>query len=116
MNIGRFGEQLAREFMEGKGYSFLRNNYRYERAETDLIFEDKEKRTLVFVEVKTRRSKLFGEPEDAVTFAKQEQLVKSAEGFVMENPEYETYEMRFDVVSIFMHAGQREINHIESIF
>ena len=116
MNIGRYGEQLAREFIEGKGYCFLRKNYRYERAETDLIFEDRENKILVFVEVKTRRSKSFGEPEEAVTFAKQVQLVKSAEGFVMENPDFEAFEMRFDVVSIFIHAGRKEINHIENIF
>ena len=116
MNTGRYGEELAREFLEKKGYVLLRKNYRYERAETDLIFKDKSNKTLVFVEVKTRRSKSFGEPEDALTFSKQEQLVKSAEGFVMENPDFELFDMRFDVVSIYINNGRYELNHIESIF
>jgi len=112
--LGKQGEILAKEYFLSKNYVLIAENYRYERAETDLIFEDKNNKTLIFVEVKTRRTKTYGEPEESITKIKAEQLIKSAEGFLFEHSEYENYEKRIDVFTIFFDKNKQIFNHIEN--
>jgi putative endonuclease len=94
----------------------LNQNYRFDRAEIDLIFKDETNKVVIFAEVKTRRTKTFGEPEDSVTLAKQKQLRKSAEGYLSEHEEFSEYEKRFDVVTIYINRGREQINHIINAF
>ncbi len=114
--LGANGELIARDFLSGKNYKFLKNNFRFQRAEIDLIFEIEEEKLLLFIEVKTRRNKKFGEPEESVTVTKQNQIRKAAMGFVIENNKYADYDLRIDVVSVFFSGGKAEINHIENAF
>jgi putative endonuclease len=116
VNLGRYGENLARMFFERLGFELVEENFRFERAETDLIFKDDSKKLLLFVEVKTRRNKTFGEPEESVTEHKMKQMLKSAQGFLMMYPEYEEYDKRFDVAAIMIEGGKEKINHIENVF
>jgi len=112
--LGKQGEKLAKQYFLSKNYIFIAENYRFGRAETDLIFEDRNNKTLIFVEVKARRSKTYGEPEESITKKKGEQMVKSAEGFLYEHPEYEDYEKRIDVFTIFFDKDKQIFNHIEN--
>jgi putative endonuclease len=115
--LGANGELIAKSYLEKeKKYKFIKNNFRFERAEVDLIFEDEANKLLLFIEVKTRRSKKYGEPEESVTVTKQNQIKKAAMGFVYENEKYTDYDLRIDVVSIFLANGKAEINHIENAF
>ena len=114
--LGKEGERAAKEHLISKGYEIVKENYRFERAELDLIVKSEAKKILVFVEVKTRRNKKFGEPEESVTEQKQNQLLKSAEGFLMTNPGWEDYEKRFDVIAIMADGEKLTINHIENAF
>jgi putative endonuclease len=116
VTLGKRGEEIAKKHFEDKGYELIAQNHRYDRAEIDLIFKNENTKTLVFVEVKTRRTKTFGEPEESVTEAKQLQIIKSAEGFLMNNEMYNDYEKRFDVAAIFIENGVEKINHIENAF
>jgi len=114
--LGSNGELIARKFLSDKNFTFIKNNYRYERAEIDLIFEDVKSKLLMFVEVKTRRNKNYGEPEESVTFSKQNQIKKAAMGFISENEKYAEHDQRIDVISIFLNEGRVEINYIENAF
>ncbi len=116
MSLGKDGERAAKKYFESLGYEFVAENYRYNRAETDLICKDESKKRLIFIEVKTRRTKTFGEPEESVTEKKQQQILKSAEGFLMTHTEYDDYEKRFDVMAIMIEDGKEKINHIENAF
>jgi putative endonuclease len=116
MSLGKHGEELAKKYFVDNGYDVVAQNFRYERAEVDIIVKNESVKTLVFAEVKTRRTKTFGEPEESVTEAKQRQLIKSAEGFLMNNTGYDEYEKRFDVVTVYIEAGEEKINHIENAF
>lgn len=116
MNLGKYGESLAKNYLESKNYVLVAENFRYERAEVDLIFTDEKEKILLFVEVKTRRSKTFGEPEESVTEGKQEQIIKSAQGFLMEHHEFDEYDKRFDIVSVYVKNNKKEINHIINAF
>jgi len=115
-SLGKTGEAIAKEYFESHGYEIVAENYRYDRAETDLVIKDEKSKVLVFVEVKTRRSRKFGEPQESVTPRKQEQMIKSAEGFLMMTPGYENYEKRFDVAAIMIENGKANLNHIKNCF
>ncbi len=100
--------------MENQKYKIVAANFRLFRGEIDIIAYDK--RTLVFVEVKTRKSTDFGLPEESVTGAKQEQIKKIAQGFLTKNNLHET-ECRFDVVSLTLDEDKGySIRHIKNAF
>lgn len=113
---GKFGEEKAKELYISKGYEIIAENFRFERAETDLIVKNEQKKVLVFAEVKTRTNKKFGEPEESISERKQEQLIKSAEGYIINNPGFEEYDKRFDVIAIYVEGNNTTINHIENAF
>lgn len=110
---GRIGEDVAVSYLEKKGYRILQRNYRFEHGEIDIIVEDGN--ILVFVEVKARRSKEFGEPEDSVTTRKREKIRSTANGYLFEN-NIDDKECRFDVVAIDYQGNKTEIRHIIDAF
>ena len=114
--LGKRGELIAKKFLLEKGLTFVKENYRFERAEIDLIFKDETARQLLFVEVKTRTNKSFGEPEESVTTSKMEQIRKAAMGFISENDDFTEFDFRLDVITIMISDDRTEINHIENAF
>ena len=119
--IGDRGEALAAAYLEQKGYTILDRNYRFERAEVDLIcflpaWQVEAGGELVFAEVKTRTGLGYGRPEEAVTEAKQRNLIRAAEAYIYER-KLEGASCRFDVISILLQPGkQPEIEHFENAF
>jgi len=107
---GMEGERLASQFLEGKGFSIVARNFRYKRSEIDLIVQ-KEK-LLVFVEVKSRKNHLFGEPETFVTRAQAKRIMEAAEHFVIEKDWH--HDIRFDIIAITQESG--EILHLKDAF
>ncbi|MFA5404104.1 MAG: YraN family protein [Ignavibacteria bacterium] len=114
--LGDFGEAKAKEYLKTKGLKFIQSNFKYFKKEIDLIFYDKKNKIIIFVEVKTRMSKVFGEPEDAINHFKQINIRQAASGFLKNYPEYDEYDIRFDSVSVYMGNEKPEINHIENAF
>lgn len=111
--IGDRGEEIALRYLLRKGYSLVERNYRTRYGELDLIL--RHENTLVFVEVKLRRGKTFGDPLEAVTERKQATIRAIAEQYLAEKePEFE--EARFDVVGILAGRGSHGIEHIEDAF
>lgn len=114
--LGKSGEIIAMNYLKESGLKFLKANYRFQRAEIDLIFEDVSNKTLIFAEVKTRMNKNFGEPEESVTPFKMENIRKAALGFIFENELYSAHDLRIDIVSILFTDGIPDINHIKNAF
>lgn len=110
---GERGENDALEFLEGLGYKLVERNFQTRYGEIDLILRDGG--TLVFCEVKLRRSTSFGEPVEAVTAPKQRKLRIAAEEYLAER-EPEFVEVRFDVVGILRRGGGDEVVHITDAF
>jgi len=110
---GTKGEDRAVAFLRKKGSRILDRNYRFERGEIDIVAEDNG--VLVFVEVKARSSKTFGEPEDAVTESKQRQIKKIAEGYLYEHHLFDKA-CRFDVIAIEYEGSNTAIRHFEDAF
>jgi putative endonuclease len=117
--IGDRGETLAARYLEGEGYRILDQNYRYERAEVDLVCFDPSgasRGQIVFVEVKTRSGLDYGAPEEAVTEDKQERIARVAEAYLYER-RLDGSPVRFDVVSIVLNQDDDpDITHFENAF
>lgn len=111
---GLKGENIACGLLEKKGYQIIKRNFRFGRGEIDIIA--KKDAMLIFVEVKSRTNKEFGEPEYAVTKSKQKQIIKIARAYLYEN-NITDIQCRFDVVAIsFENFSDPGINHIENAF
>lgn len=95
--VGRWGEQIAAEYLTAKGWKVVDCNVRTLYGELDVIAQDGE--VLVFVEVKTRTSRAFGLPEEAVTKLKKKHILESAQAFLQSHPEFDG-DWRIDVIAV----------------
>ena len=110
--LGEKGEQLAVDYLIQQGYKIIATNWRLHKYELDILAQQGDE--LVVVEVKTRTTAFFGNPEEAVTLAKQKHLVNGANCYI------ETYEIdldcRFDVIAIILNKNKQEITHFKDAF
>ena len=112
-DFGNLAEQLASDFLEKKGYKILVKNYRYQKAEIDIIasFEN----LIIIVEVKARGSDVFMEPQEAVTKKKIKSLVMAAD-FFMKDRNLDQ-EVRFDIIAVLPDERKKlQITHLEDAF
>lgn len=110
--LGEKGEQLAIKHLLKKGYTIKEKNYRYLKAEVDIIARKDD--ILVAVEVKTRSSEYFGDPQDFVNPKKIKLLVSAIDHYVIENDL--DVEVRFDIIAIINKKSTFTIEHIEDAF
>ncbi|MBW6520007.1 MAG: YraN family protein [Desulfoarculaceae bacterium] len=116
--LGQRGEDLAAEHLLHKGYRIIERNYRNHFGEIDIIALDTTRmpKTLVFIEVKTRKNTLFSAPSEAVTRKKQMQIIKVAMAYLSKNKLAESA-TRFDVVAILLpDNGFTRIDLIQNAF
>jgi putative endonuclease len=111
--LGQRSEDLAERFLRARGYVIVARNYRCTYGELDLVAEDRE--TVVFVEVRSQSSPLFGEAVESVTLRKQRQIVKAASHYVLRYG-VENRPLRFDVVGIRWVDGTPQLTHIPGAF
>jgi len=111
--LGKKGEDIAAAFLEKKGYNILFRNYKCSFGEIDIIA--KHKKTLSFIEVKTRSTKKYGLPQEAVTPAKQAKISRVALEFV-QRYKMDNRAARFDVVSVQSLNDGYEVDLIENAF
>lgn len=109
---GTKGEEIAAAYLEGLGWEILERNWRFSRAEIDIIA--KEGKVLVFAEVKTRSSDYFGKPEEFVS-ARKESLMTDAAGVYMEKIGHD-WEIRFDIISVILKGDQYRLEHFRDAF
>ena len=110
--LGQNGEYIAEKFLIKQGYKILERNRHFSRyCEIDIIAQDKD--TLVFVEVKTRKTDICGHPLEAITKTKYKNIRTGLSLYLQENPNYKKY--RIDVVSILLKL-KLEIKHLKNIY
>ncbi|MEG0916162.1 MAG: YraN family protein [Myroides sp.] len=110
-DIGKQGEQLAKEFLETNNYVILETNYRYKKAEIDIIAV--KENILAIVEVKTRTSTHFGEPESFVNNKKIKLILEATNAYIMEKDL--DLEVSLDIISVVI-GKENEINHIPNAY
>lgn len=110
--LGKKGEQLAVDFLLEKNYDIVERNYRFDKAEVDIIAQKND--ILAIIEVKTRSSVDFGNPQDFVKPKQIKNLVKAVDEYVTENDL--DIEVRFDIIAIVKQGKGYEIEHLENAF
>lgn len=111
-DFGKTGEDLAAQHLINEGYQILERNWRSGHKEIDIIALKGD--TLAVVEVKTRKSEDYGNPDIAVDGYKQKMLISAADAYVRyKNLEVE---VRFDIISIILNGTSHKTEHIEDAF
>ncbi|MCI8341732.1 MAG: YraN family protein [Firmicutes bacterium] len=108
---GDFGERLAAKFLEKNGFEILATNYRIRGSEVDIIAREGE--YTVFVEVKLRKNRNYGEPCEAVDIKKQRKIISAANRYIQENNIYDSG-IRFDVIEIV--CDSNVMRHVRNAF
>ena len=111
--FGRSGEELASSYLKSKGFDILARNYRFKRAEIDIIA--RLGNLLVFVEVKTRGSDKHGYPEEFVSSKKENLFLLAADEYIFQ--QNWQHDIRFDIIALSATpSGQVNIHHVEDAF
>ncbi len=112
--LGRWGEGHAVRYLEREGYQVIARNWRRREGELDLVALHGS--TLVFVEVKTRRTNSFGSAEESIDLRKQAQLAQIAQRYLDEHPDLRFTECRFDVLVVDLALRPPQIRHYPNAF
>ncbi|XCF06376.1 YraN family protein [Tamlana crocina] len=110
--LGKKGEQLAVDFLLKNGYDIVERNYRFDKAEVDIIAQKSD--ILAIIEVKTRSTTDFGNPQDFVKSKQIQRLVKAVDEYVTTN--CLDVEVRFDIIAIVKEDKSFKIDHLENAF
>jgi putative endonuclease len=110
--LGIQGELMAVDFLIKNGYKIRDKNWRFQKAEVDIIAQKED--TIVCVEVKTRSSDYFGDPQDFVSKKKIKLLVKAMDHYVISKDL--DVDVRFDIIAIVKNKNQNSLEHIEDAF
>ncbi len=111
--LGKDGEQMAADWLREKGYEILHINWRYSRYEIDIVAKKNEK--LHFVEVKTRQSDCYGNPEDSVTKKKFKKLQRAVDEYLFRHPGNPW--IQYDILAITINkGGETEYFLLEDVF
>lgn len=110
-SLGKNGEEIAKTHLEKMGYKILETNKRFSKlCEIDIIALDKD--TLVFVEVKTRKTNICGHPFEAVTKSKYNHIKQGLYMYLQDNPQYKKF--RIDAVSVLI-KPEIKVEHLKNI-
>ena len=110
--LGKQGEGIATEHLASSGYRILKRNFRFGKAEVDIVARKNNR--MVFVEVKTRRSPFLSKPEFTIPLKKQRQMIKAADGYLKQHDI--DLESRFDVITVIVNDASNRIDHLEGAF
>ncbi len=111
--LGKLGEELATQYLLREGYEILERNFVYDKAEIDIIAQ-KEEGVIVIVEVKTRNSAAFGNPQEFVSKSKIKLLVKAANEYIIDRQL--DAEAQFDIIAVLKNKKEERIEHFENAF
>lgn len=114
IKTGNIGEKLALNFLINKGYKILEINYKNFIGEIDIIAKDK--KTIVFIEVKTSFSLKYGRPKERINFNKINKIKNVATSYLKYKGLLNSVTVRFDCIEIIGDNLDYQIEHIENIF
>lgn len=112
--LGKQSEQLARQYLERRGYRLVEANFHCRWGEIDLIL--KKGQELVFAEVRSRSNLHYGTPAESVDEKKRAKLRKAAQYYLYCHPDMEKYYCRFDVLSVLWEKGHARIVWLADAF
>ena len=111
--LGKYGEDVAAQFLQDRGYSIIDRNWRCSIGEIDLVAKYKSR--LVFVEVKTRNGTSYGHPFEAITNSKILRMRKLVSQWCSQNGALGA-EVRLDAIAVLVRGGRVGIEHLKQVF
>ena len=111
--IVKIGEEEACKYLENSNYEILNRNFLSYNGEIDIVAKNES--DYIFVEVKTRMSKKFGNPVESVNKYKQKHIVNATKYYVYKNS-LENKNIRFDIIEVYINKKNKFINHIKNVF
>lgn len=111
--IGIIGEKEAARFLRKIGYVILSQNFYTREGEIDIVAKDKNE--YIFIEVKTRVSKKYGNPVEAVNKAKEKHILLSSKYYIYKYRLQNKF-IRFDIIEVYIDGKNKFINHIKNVF
>lgn len=116
--LGKFGESIAKKYLERLGYQILHQNWRYSRyGELDLIAYHKDKQLLSFIEVKTRSSESYGQPIEVINRVKQSKMRFLAEAYIANQAQDHPFkEVSLDVIAVTSNNSRFSVEHYKNAF
>ena len=112
LDLGNQGENLAIDYLINRGFTILERNYRFQKAEVDIIVQKES--LLIAVEVKTRATKAFGNPQDFLKPNQIQRIVKAMDHYI--TSQHLDVELRFDIIAVVKEGSKTEIEHLENAF
>lgn len=113
--IGQKGEDYVTKYLIDLSYKIIERNFECKLGEIDIIAYDNQKEELVFIEVKTRTNKKYGNPADAVDTTKKKHIIKSANYYLYIHNLIDKINVRIDVIEVYLSNNLYKINHIKQI-
>ena len=113
---GDRGENAAARYLEKNGFKVICRNFSCKLGEIDLIAVRKNEMHISFIEVKTRKNTDHGLPCEFVGRSKQKRLIRTAEVFLLKNPQYADYEMSMDIFEVLTIGRELYVRHLENAF
>lgn len=110
--LGKLGEKAVIEYLQKQGYNILAHNWYCDKNEIDIIAQNNE--WIIFVEVKTRSSQQWGNPEDSISEAKMKRIVDAADNYIQMNDIEKS--ARFDIASVIVDNSVCNIEYFEDAF
>lgn len=111
--IGKLGEDKACQYILKEGYNLLERNWRFSKAEIDIIAKDGE--VLVFIEVKAKSYTFYGAPEESISSYKENLIIDAAQQYMIKVGH--DWEIRFDIISIVFDKNKdASITHYKDAF
>lgn len=113
--LGKWGEQVAADYLEAKGWKILHRDWKFDHKDLDIVCIDNKTNTIVFVEVKTRSTDMWGEPSEAIDLKKKNNLINAATAYLYKYGLFGRI-WRYDSISIVGTPDTTySIEHIENI-
>ena len=110
--LGKRGEHIACTYLKKRRYEIIEKNFFCKLGEIDIIA--KQENIIIFIEVKTRKNKYYGNPAEAINKTKKIHMYNVAK-YYMQIKELRNIQVRFDAIEIMMERGEIKINHIKQI-
>ena len=111
--IGKWGENLACQYLEKHNYKIIKRNFLCRQGEIDIIAKDNTQNEMVFIEVKTRSNFKYGNPAEAVDKNKKQHMLQAIKYYIYKNHIKNT-PLRIDVIEVYIFEIYK-INHIKQI-
>ncbi len=108
--LGRIGENIIADYITKLGYKVVERNFACNQGEIDIVAKDKKE--LVFIEVKTRTDISYGEASEAVTDTKKRHLINSIKYYIYKQ-KLENQPIRIDVAEVYINKGKVKVNYIK---